>query len=207
MLAEPLVYVVDDDEGVRSALRALIHSADLNVETYASAEDFLENHRPGRPGCLVLDLNMPGLSGLELQRRLTENQIELPIIMLTGEGSVSTAVTALQGGAVDFMEKPANPAELLSRIQKAIERDIARREALAERARARQRLTALTAREREVMEYVITGSSNKVIAFDLNISERTVELHRSRVMKKLGVRSVAELIHAVLTATVETGSR
>jgi two-component system response regulator FixJ len=205
MLAEPLVYVVDDDEDVRRALRALVHSADLNVETYASAEAFLENHRPERPGCLVLDLHMPGLSGLELQQRLTDNRIALPIIMLTGEGSVPAAVAALQGGAVDFMEKPAAPAELLKRIHQAIERDISRRKVLEERSGASQRLTALTAREREVMELVMTGSANKVIAIDLHISERTVELHRSRVMKKLGVRSVAELIHAVLSATAKTG--
>lgn len=205
MLPEPLVYVVDDDDEVRDALRTLVHSADLNVETYASAEAFLEHVRPKRPGCLILDLNMPGLSGLDLQRQLSANQIELPIIMLTGEGTVPAAVEALQGGAVDFIEKPADPPTLLQRIQQAIERDVARLRECEQRATVANRLDTLTPREREVMDLIVTGSANKVIAIDLGISERTVELHRSRVMKKLGARSVAELIRAVLSAKSAPG--
>lgn len=206
-LSEPLVYVVDDDEDVRKALRTLVHGADLNVEAYDSAEAFLDNYRAERPGCLILDLNMPGLNGLELQQQLSESQLELPIIMLTGQGSVPAAVAALQGGAIDFMEKPADPGALLDRVKNAIARDVERRQALEQRADATARFNVLTAREREVMELVVTGNANKVIAVELGISERTVELHRSRIMKKLSVRSVAELIHVVLSANPEIQER
>lgn len=193
----PIVYVVDDDEAVRDALGMLFKSIGIEHEAFASALDFLQHYDTGRQSCLVADIRMPGLSGLELQQRLNEQRSEIPIIFITGHGDVPMAVTAMKSGAVDFLQKPFRDQDLIDRIQKALDRDGNARKGRAEREEIRARLALLTPREREVMERVARGQANKVIAMDLGVSQRTVELHRARVMKKLRLRSVAELVHAI----------
>lgn len=195
MIANATVYIVDDDEAVREGLQLLFESGGYAVSACADAETFLQEYDAGRPGCLILDLRMPAVSGLELQERLARLDPPPPIIFLTGHGSVPTAVKALQGGAVDFFQKPiADEQQLLDRVAEALRRDTDARAAAGRRAEARRLLEQLTPREAEVMEQICDGKANKVVAIDLGISERTVELHRSRVMQKLGMRSVAELI-------------
>lgn len=198
MTPEPTVFIVDDDDAVRDALKLLMESAGLRAEAYACAQAFLDAYRPERGGCLVLDIRMPGLSGLELQERLCAQNISLPVIMLTGHGDVPAAVRALKAGAVDFLEKPYDSDTLLERIQLAIARDAEERRASSLQAETAQRLEQLTPREREVMELILAGKANKVVAIELDISERTVELHRARIMKKMAVRSLPELMRLVL---------
>ena len=192
------VFVVDDDQAVRDSLALLVQSVGLDVETYASAGEFLDAFEADRPGCLVTDIRMPGMSGLELQEKLTEDGALIPVIVLTGHGDVPAAVRALKGGAVDFVEKPFNPQALLDLVQQAIARDADIRAQAAREAELAERRALLTPREQEVMELVVAGKANKVIAIDLDISERTVELHRGRIMKKMRVRSLAELMRLVL---------
>ena len=195
--AGPIIYLVDDDEAVRDALGMLLKSIGLEHETFASALDFLQSYDARRHSCLVADIRMPGLSGLELQQRLNEERSEIPIIFITGHGDVPMAVTAMKSGAVDFLQKPFRDQDLIDRIHKALDRDGERRKGRAEQDEIRARLTLLTPRETEVMQRVVRGQANKVIAMDLGDSQRTVELHRARVMKKLKLRSVAELVHAI----------
>ena len=195
--AAPIIYLVDDDEAVRDALGMLFKSIGLEHESFASALDFLQGYDAGRQSCLVADIRMPGLSGLELQQRLNEQRSEIPIIFITGHGDVPMAVTAMKSGAVDFLQKPFRDQDLIDRIHKALDRDGERRKRRAEQDEIRARLTLLTPRETEVMQRVVRGQANKVIAMDLGVSQRTVELHRARVMKKLKLRSVAELVHAI----------
>lgn len=192
---EPTVFVVDDDEGVRGGVSFLLRSAGLSVEAFPSADAFLAAYRPERTGCLVLDIHMPGTGGLELQERLLSQNVPLPVIFLTGHGDVPAAVKAMKGGAVDFLQKPFDSQVLLARVQQALRTDAELRRQAAERSTVAARMAQLTAREREIMQAVTAGKASKVIAIELNISERTVELHRSRIMKKMGARSVAELIH------------
>lgn len=196
----PTVFVVDDDAAVRDSLTALIESDGLPVETFASAEDFLAAYRPGRPGCLLLDLLMPGMGGLELQRLLAARGIELPIIFLTGHGSVRDSVRALRGGAVDFLEKPPDPGIVLAEVREALARDAAARAEGERRAEVRRRLGRLTGREREVMRSMVAGRSCKEIARDLGISPRTVEIHRARVLAKLEASSIPDLITLALVS-------
>jgi FixJ family two-component response regulator len=193
----PLIYLVDDDEAVRDALGMLFKSIGLKYEAYESALDFLEGYNRARHSCLVADIRMPGLSGLELQQRLNEQGAEIPIIFITGHGDVPMAVTAMKSGAADFIQKPFRDQDLIDRINKALARDLERRKGRAEQDDIRGRIALLTPRENEVMERVVRGQANKVIAMDLGVSQRTVELHRARVMRKLRMRSVAELVHAV----------
>lgn len=193
----PLVYVVDDDGAVRDSLGMLFRSIGLAYEAYPSALAFLQRFDPARHSCLVADIRMPGLSGLELQQRLTEQRAAVPIIFITGHGDVPMAVNAMKSGAVDFIQKPFRDQELIDRIHKALDRDRARRAASAEEEVMRSRIALLTPREKEVMERVVRGQANKVIAMDLGVSQRTVELHRARVMRKLKMRSLADLVHAV----------
>ena len=195
--AGPLIYLVDDDEAVRDALGMLLKSIGLEHEAFGSALDFLQSYDARRHSCLVADIRMPGLSGLELQQRLNERRSEIPIIFITGHGDVPMAVTAMKSGAVDFLQKPFRDQDLIDRIHKALDRDGERRKGRAEQDEIRARLTLLTPRETEVMQRVVRGQANKVIAMDLGVSQRTVELHRARVMKKLKLRSVAELVHAI----------
>ncbi|HLT91151.1 MAG TPA: response regulator FixJ [Woeseiaceae bacterium] len=195
---EPTVFVVDDDEQIRKAMRFLLASAGLKAEAYASGSEFLESFDPSRPGCLVLDIRMPGLGGLELQERLAETGSGLPIIFVTGHADVPMAVEAMQKGAFDFVQKPFRDEELLERINAALARDREVRSTQAARADIARRLETLTAREREVMELVVTGKPNKVIAWELGVSQRTVEIHRARVMEKMKARSLAELVRMTL---------
>jgi len=191
---EPTVFVVDDDAAVRQSFEWLVGSVGLRTETFESARAFLKAYDPARPGCLVLDVRMPGMSGLELQERLLAEGITLPIIMVSGYGDVPTAVRVMKQGAVDFVEKPFSDQAMLDRIQASIERDQRTREADAERAGARDSRASLTRRETEVMESVIAGRSNKEIARALAISPKTVEVHRANVMKKMRADSLADLV-------------
>jgi FixJ family two-component response regulator len=194
---QPLVYLVDDDEAVRDSLGMLFRSIGLHYEAFASALEFLERYDAKRHSCLVADIRMPGLSGLELQQRLNDERAEIPIIFITGHGDVPMAVTAMKSGAADFVQKPFRDQDLIDRINKALEQDRERRKGRAEEDSIRARIALLTPRENEVMQRVVRGQANKVIAMDLGVSQRTVELHRARVMRKLKLRSVAELVHAV----------
>jgi len=197
MAAVPTVFVVDDDAAVRQSLALLMRSVALPVETYASAQAFLDSCDGNRPGCVVLDIRMPGMSGLELQEEMQRRDLGLPIIFITGHGDVVMAVRAMKGGAVDFIEKPFSDQQLLDRINQALERDRVERGSRRERAETAQRLVLLTPREREVMQRIVAGQANKVIAIELGLSERTVEIHRAKVMSKTGARSLAELVGMV----------
>jgi two-component system response regulator TtrR len=194
----PTAYVVDDDESIRTLWRWLMESNGIAVRTFASAAEFIEVYVGGGAGCLVLDLELPGMSGLELQEYLNGKGIEIPIVFVTGHGDVPAAVSALKGGAVDFIQKPFSHREVLSIIQKAFQRDAENRERRARRLRTADRLAALTEREREVLQRVIEGKPNKVIASELEISVKTVEFHRAKVMEKTGVDSVAELVQVAM---------
>jgi len=194
---EPTVFVVDDDQAMRHSLRWLLQSVGLPVETYATAEEFLAGYSPDQPGCLVLDIRMPGMGGLQLQDELKARSIRLPIIIITGYAEVPTAVRALKAGAVDFLEKPFSDQLLVDHVRKAIAADRVARAAEAQRTAAQGRLALLTTREREVLCRVVDGKANKVIAAELGIVEKTVEAHRSRLMVKLAVDSLAGLIRLV----------
>ena len=195
--SSPLVYLVDDDEAVRDALGMLFKSVGLECRLFASALEFLEAYDPRRHSCLVADIRMPGLSGLDLQQRLNEQRAEVPVIFITGHGDVPMAVNAMKSGASDFIQKPFRDQDLIDRIHKALAQDRERREVRAAQNVIRERLALLTPREAEVMKRVVRGQANKVIALDLGVSQRTVELHRARVMRKLKMRSLAELVSAV----------
>ena len=196
----PTVFIVDDDAAIRFAMQALMDSVNLNHEIYASADEFLEKIGEQRPGCLVLDIRMPGLGGLELQEELIKRGNTLPIIFITGHGDVPMAVEAMQKGAVDFIQKPFRDQELLDRIREALATDEERREAQQHHAEVAGRLERLTNREREVFDLVVTGKPNKVIAYELGVSQRTVEIHRARVMEKMQARSLADLVKMHMTA-------
>jgi two-component system response regulator FixJ len=198
MSNEPLVYVVDDDPAMRSSLRWLIESVGLAVHTSASAGDFHDFYDPSRPGCLVLDIRMPGMSGLDLQTELKARRIAIPVLIITGYAEVPLAVRAMKAGAFDFIEKPFSDQILLDRIRAAIAKDMAAREELQARSLVAARAAQLTPRERDVMSRVVTGKSNKLIAADLSLSTKTVEAHRARVMEKLQAKSLAELIRYAL---------
>jgi FixJ family two-component response regulator len=191
---EPVVFVVDDDEAVRRFLSGLIESIELRMEAYASAQDFLAAYQPGRPGCLVLDVRMPGMSGLELQRELADRAIDLPVIVLTGHGNVQVAVHAMKAGAVDFIEKPFDNELLLDRIQKAVAESVHARGERIKRDEIAQRTRLLTPRERQVLDLVVAGETNKGVARRLDISERTVEIHRANVMRKMRAKTFADLV-------------
>ena len=194
------VFVVDDDEAVRTSLRLLLKSVGLPVETFASAQEFLDQFDPRRAGCLVLDIRMPGMSGLELQQHLNDRHSIMPIVFITGHGDVPMAVEAMQAGAVDFIQKPFRDQDLIDRINRALDKDREMRSELRERDEIRRRMSQLTPREREVLELVTQGKANKVIAGDLNVSQRTVEIHRARVMEKMGANSLAHLVRMVIEA-------
>jgi two-component system, LuxR family, response regulator FixJ len=194
------VFVVDDDDAVRTSLRLLLKSVGLPVETYASAQEFLDAYDADRAGCLVLDIRMPGMSGLELQQKLNELHAIVPIVFITGHGDVPMAVEAMQHGAVDFIQKPFRDQDLIDRINQALEKDRENRDGLRERDAIRRRIGQLTPREREVLELVTKGKANKVIAGDLDVSQRTVEIHRARVMEKMGASSLAHLVRMVIEA-------
>ena len=204
---EPIVYVVDDDEAMRSSLKWLIESVGLRVETFGSADEFLSCYYPGRMGCLLLDVRMPGMSGLDLQDYLANRHIQLPVIIITGHGDVLMAVRAMKAGALDFIEKPFNDEALLDAIRRALALAVEQRTVQARQADIATRLALLTPREHEVMEMVADGRSNKEIANALGVSAKTVEAHRARVMEKTGARSLAELVRMVLTANLVDDSQ
>jgi FixJ family two-component response regulator len=192
-----IVFVVDDDEPVRKSLERLIRSVGLRVETFASAQQFLSSQWPSRvdvPRCLVLDVRLPGLSGLDLQKRMAEINLEIPIVFITGHGDIPTSVRAMKAGAVEFLTKPFRDRDLLDAIEQAIERDRASRQQQVEMAELRGRYESLTPREREVIGLVVSGLLNKQIAAELGISEATVKIHRGQVMEKMQAQSLADLV-------------
>lgn len=194
-MSEPTVFIIDDDPAVARSLRWLIEAVQLKVELYSSAHTFLEGYDETTPGCIVLDVRIPGLSGLELQEQLGElYQYHAPIIFITGHGDVKMAVHAIQAGAFDFIEKPFRDQELLDRIQRAIKFDAERRGKIAQRVEISELFATLSPREREVFGLVSEGMSNKAIAHDLGLSSKTVEVHRAKVMEKLHARSLADLV-------------
>ena len=203
----PTVFVVDDDEGVRNSLRFLLKSVDLTTRALASANEFLETYKPNQPGCLILDVRMPGMSGLELQQQLNVRGAVIPVIFITGHGDIPMAVEAMQQGAFDFLQKPFRDQDLIDRIQRALERDSRSRAALAQHVKIRERLESLTPREREVMVLMTRGKANKVMAADLGVSQRTVEIHRARVMEKSGAASLAQLVRMVMDVESEPAAQ
>ncbi len=194
----PVVFIVDDDEAVRSSLRLLLKSVGLVPTALPSAREFLDKYDPAQPGCLVLDGRMPDLSGLELQEKLNLQGAVIPVIFITGHGDVPMAVEAMRAGACDFLQKPFRDQDLIDRIQRALQKDQANRSALSERGLIRERLATLTPREREVLALVTGGKPNKVIAGELGVSQRTVEIHRARVMEKMAAASLAQLVRMVM---------
>jgi two-component system, LuxR family, response regulator FixJ len=192
--AEKTVYVVDDNAAVRRFLSGLIRSVGLRVETYATAQEFLDAYDAGSPGCMLLDIRMPGMSGLELQAELERREIDLPVIILTGHGDVKVAVLAMKAGAVDFIEKPFNNELLLHGLQKAIADSLRSGGARLRRQEILQRVETLTNRERQVLDIVAAGETNKGVARRLGISEKTVEIHRAKVMEKMQAKSLADLV-------------
>jgi FixJ family two-component response regulator len=196
--SEPTVYIVDDDEEVREAIQLLVRSVGLQAQGFASAQAYLVQFDPSRPGCLVLDVRMKGMSGLDLQERLAKEPIHPPVIIITGHGDVPMAVRAVKAGAVDFIEKPFKDQALLDAIHRAVEQDARNRGQASRLADIQGRLNRLTPREREILDQVIAGKRNKVIAFDLGISQSTVEAHRAKVMEKLEARSLSELMRMMM---------
>ncbi len=200
----PTVHVVDDDDAMRRALDTLFSTVGYQTAVFSRASEFLANFTTDSAGCLVLDIRMPDMSGLELQQHLNRMGSMLPVIFITGHGDVPMAVQAMKEGAFEFIQKPFRNQDLLDRINHALKQDAEFRNVVARRAEVLHRLESLTPRERQVMDMVVDGAANKVIAIDLDLSERTVEIHRAKVMEKMGARSVAHLVKLHLTLTDKT---
>lgn len=201
---KPTIYVVDDDDGMRRALTILMTTVGYNAVAFGRPSEFLAKYDPNQPGCLVLDVRMPEMSGLEVQQHLNRAGSMLPVILVTGHGDIPMAVQAMKDGAFDFLQKPFRDQDLLDRINGALKQDAENREMVERQADLKRRADSLTPREREVMDLVVDGRANKVIAIDLGLSERTVEIHRANVMEKMGARSVAHLVKMHLTLNSET---
>lgn len=199
MSTEPIVYIVDDDLEMRKSLMFVIETAGFNVQAYAAAQVFLDEYNPDRPGCLILDVKMPGMSGIELQEQLVSRQINLPILFLTGHANIAMVVEAFKAGAVDFMEKPVKPNVMLKQVHEALQRQIDEFRHREEVRRVFALLETLSPREREVLALVVEGRSSKQIADGLYISTKTVDLHRTHIKKKMKVERVADLVHMILT--------
>jgi FixJ family two-component response regulator len=202
--AKPAVYVVDDDPSVRGAMKRLLKSVGLPVKTFASAREFLDQATPEWSGCLMVDLRMPGMGGLDLQDQLSTHQVSLPVIFLTGYGTVPASVRAMKAGAVDFLEKPVDDQTLLDAVHKALERDRRARGNQAGMQALEQRLAILTPREYEVLTFIISGRLNKQVAAELGTTEKTIKVHRARIMKKLQCASLAELVRLAEKAGIKT---
>jgi RNA polymerase sigma factor (sigma-70 family) len=200
-MTEPTVFIVDDEAQVRDALKLLMDSVGLAAETFAAAQEYLDQFDAQRLGCLVLDIRMPGMSGLELQERLSKEPLHPPIVIITGHGDVPMAVRALQAGAVDFIEKPFRDQVLLDSVHRAITRDAEQRGEASRVADIEARLQRLTPREREVLDLIMTGMRNKVIAVELGVSQSTVEAHRSKVMEKMEAKTLSDLMRMMLSIT------
>lgn len=197
-MTEARVFVVDDDQEVRYALELLMQSVGLPVSTYDSAQAFLDAFDPDLPGCIILDVRMPGMSGLDLQARLAEEKLHPPIIIITGHGDVPMAVRAVKLGAVDFIEKPFNDQALLDSVHKSIEQDARQRGKASRLSELAARFESLTAREKQVLKLVASGQRNKLIATELNVTQSTVEAHRAKVMEKMDAKSLSDLMRMVL---------
>jgi FixJ family two-component response regulator len=197
--ATPTVFIIDDDEAVRSALRLLLKSAGHTAASFESAQEFLARYSAQQPGCLVLDVRMPGMSGMELQEQLNQRGATIPVIFISGHGDIPLAVEAMQAGAFDFLQKPFKDHDLLERVGKALAVDASLRAQRLEVDHIRELLSRLTPREREVLDMVVSGKANKIMAADLNLSQRTVEVHRARVMEKMHARSLAQLVRMIMT--------
>ena len=200
MKTEPTVYIVDDDESVRRSLRWLIESANLSVETFPSGESFLDHYDPSCPACLILDIRMAGMSGLEVQKELLDRGLGIPVIVMTGHGDVPACTNAFKSGAFDFLEKPADDKVLINLIHEALEADIERRRQLRRHPNLAHRLAELSRRELEVMNLIVKGKSQKQIAAELYISFQTVAKHRAKVLTKIGVNNDVELARLILAA-------
>lgn len=192
------VFIIDDDEAVRDSLKMLANSVGHQVKTFSSPENFLNCYDENSPGCIVLDIRMPGMSGLELQSQLNHMHCILPIIFITGHGDVPMAVKAIKNGAMNFIQKPFRDQELLDFIHDALKLDTQQRKELLSHKEILRRLSTLTDREQEILQHVISGKANKVIAADINLSQRTVEIHRARVMEKMGTKSLAHLVQQMM---------
>ena len=202
---DPTVFVIDDERTVRESIRWLVESVGLNVETFASAREFIDSHDRARPGCIVLDLRMPAMGGVEAQETFRAREINLPVIVITGYADVSTAVRVLKQGAVDFIQKPFSDQLLLDRIHECIKRNAEERRNHAARAEVSTRLARLSPREDEVLRLVVTGDANKTVARKLGISPKTVEVHRANLMRKTQAKSLAELVQMVLASETHRG--
>ena len=206
-MADEIVFVVDDDADARDSLCALLESAGVTAEAHESARAFLNAYQPGRPGCLIADIRMPDMDGLELQEELNRRNAGLPVIVVTGHADVPLAVRAMKAGAVDLIEKPYDDELLLASVRRALAQAQGAREQAAAVEAAKTRIAALSTRERQVLELLVAGQPNKIIAFELDISPRTVEIHRAHVMEKMEARSLSDLVRAAIAAGISGTSK
>ncbi len=197
----PTVFVVDDDEAIRRSLQLLLKSLELHSVAYASADDFLAHYDPDQPGCVLLDVRMPGMNGLELQQEINRRGAIIPVTFMTGHGDVPMAVEAVQRGAFDFLQKPFREQDLIDRVQRALARDREQRTQLSQREHIRARIASLTPRERQILDRVTLGKANKAMAAELGVSQRTVEIHRANLMEKMQAASLAQLVRMTMIAS------